>query len=187
LHTVINDLKGTTAAIIAADEFEDLELFHPMYRLQEEGVKTIVIGLTMDIIKGKKGYSITPNSSIDEVNAEKFDFLIVPGGKSPEKLRLNQKILRFVKEFDTQGKPIAAICHAGQVLASAGIVKNRTLTCVAGIRDDMTNAGARYVDQAVVTDGNLVTSRIPSDLPEFARAMMEVFRKPRLFQAPRPM
>jgi len=183
---VSNDLKGKTVAIIAADEFEDLELFHPLYRLQEEGIKTIVIGLTMDPIKGKKGYSITPNASIDEVNAEKFDFLVVPGGKSPEKLRLNQKILRFVKDFDTQGKPIAAICHAGQVLASAGIVKNRTLTCVAGIRDDMINAGARYVDQPVVTDGNLVTSRVPSDLPEFARAMIEVFRKPQLLHAPRP-
>jgi protease I len=105
--------------------------------LQEEGIRTIVIGLTRDPIKGKNGYSITPNTSIDDVDAENFDFLIVPGGKSPEKLRLNNKILKFVKDFDTQGKPIAAICHAGQVLASAGIVKNRTLTCVAGIRDDM--------------------------------------------------
>jgi protease I len=183
---VSNDLKGKTAAIIATDEFEDLELFHPMYRLQEEGIKTIVVGLTMDPIKGKKGYSITPNASIDEVNAKKFDFLIVPGGKSPEKLRLNQKILRFVKEFDTQGKPIAAICHAGQVLASAGIVKNRTITCVAGIRDDMINAGAHYIDKAIVIDGNLVTSRVPSDLPEFARAMIEVFRKPPLLQALKP-
>ena len=180
-----NDLKGKTAAIIATDEFEDLELFHPMYRLQEEGIKTMVIGLTRDPIKGKKGYSITPNASIDDVKAQDFDFLVVPGGKSPEKLRLNNKILRFVKDFDTQGKPIAAICHAGQVLASAGIVKNRTLTCVAGIKDDMINAGAHYVDQAAVVDGNLVTSRVPSDLPEFARAMIEVFRKPRLVQAPR--
>ncbi len=181
-----NDLTGKTAAIIATDEFEDLELFHPLYRLQEEGVRTIVIGLTKDPIMGKKGYSITPNSSIDDVDAENFDFLVVPGGKSPEKLRLNSNILRFVKDFDTQGKPIAAICHAGQVLASAGIVKNRTLTCVAGIRDDMINAGAHDVDQAVVKDGNLVTSRTPSDLPEFARAMIEVFRKPQLLQAPLP-
>ena len=180
-----NDLKGKTAAIIATDEFEDLELFHPMYRLQEEGIRTMLIGLTRDPIKGKKGYSITPNASIDDVKAQDFDFLVVPGGKSPEKLRLNSKILRFVKDFDSQGKPIAAICHAGQLLASAGIVKNRTLTCVAGIKDDMINAGAHYVDQSVVVDGNLVTSRVPSDLPEFARAMIEVFRKPRLVQAPR--
>jgi protease I len=181
-----NDLKGKVAAIIAADEFEDLELFHPLYRLQEEGIRTIVIGLTKDAIKGKKGYSITPNASIEEVKAADFDFLIVPGGKSPEKLRLNNKILRFVKDFDTQGKPIAAICHGGQVLASAGIVRNRTFTCVAGIRDDMVNAGAHYVDKAVVSDGNLVTSRVPSDLPEFAKAMIEVFRKPQLLQAPQP-
>ena len=181
-----NDLKGKTAALIATDEFEDLELFHPLYRLQEEGIRTTVIGLTRDPIKGKRGYSITPNTSIDDVDAENFDFLVIPGGKSPEKLRLNNKILKFVKDFDTQGKPIAAICHAGQVLASAGILKNRTLTCVAGIRDDMINAGARYVDKAVVSDGNLVTSRVPSDLPEFARAMIEVFRKPQLLQAPLP-
>jgi protease I len=181
---VPNDLRGKTAALIATDEFEDLELFHPMYRLQEEGIRTMVIGLTKDPIKGKKGYSITPNASIDDVKAQDVDFLILPGGKSPEKLRLNNKILRFVKDFDTQGKPIA-ICHAGQVLASAGIVKNRTLTCVAGIKDDMINAGAHYVDQAVVVDGNLVTSRIPSDLPEFAKAMIEVFRKPQLLQAQR--
>ncbi|TMI49347.1 type 1 glutamine amidotransferase [Candidatus Bathyarchaeota archaeon] len=170
---------------MVADEFEDLELFHPLYRLQEEGISTVVIGLTKEPVKGKKGYSITPNASIDEVNSGNFDFLVVPGGKSPEKLRLNNEILRFVKDFDRQGKPIAAICHAGQVLASTGIVKNRTLTCVAGIRDDMINAGAHYVDQPVVVDGNLVTSRVPSDLPEFARAMIEVFRKPRLVQAPR--
>ena len=157
-----------------------------MYRLQEEGIKTVVIGLTKDPIKGKKGYSITPSARIDDVKAEDFDFLVVPGGKSPEKLRLNDKILRFVRDFDNQAKPIAAICHAGQVLASAGIVRNRTLTCVAGIRDDMINAGARFVDKPVVTDGNLVTSRVPSDLPEFARAMLEVFRKPQLLQAPQP-
>jgi len=86
---VPNDLKGKTAAFIVADEFEDLELFHPLYRLQEEGIGTVVIGLTKDPIKGKKGYSITPSASIDEVNAENFEFLVVPGGKSPEKLRLN--------------------------------------------------------------------------------------------------
>jgi len=181
----MTELKGKRAAIIAADEFEDLELFHPMYRLQEEGVKTVVIGLTKDPIRGKRGYSIQPDTTIEEVSARDFDFLIVPGGKSPERLRLNDKVLEFVEGFDKQGKPIAAICHAGQVLASAGIVKNRTLTCVASIRDDMINAGAHYVDKAVVTDGNLVTSRIPSDLPEFARAMIEVFGKPRLLQVSR--
>lgn len=180
-----NELKGKKAAIIAADEFEDLELFHPMYRLQEEGVTTVVIGLSRETVKGKRGYSITPTVSIDEVKSDDFDFLVIPGGKSPERLRLNNKVLRFVKDIDSQAKPIAAICHAGQVLSSAGIIEGRTLTCVAGIRDDMINAGAHYIDQAVVTDGNLVTSRVPSDLPEFARAMMDVFRKPRLLQAPR--
>src|SRR5438445_11378894 len=153
-----------------------------MYRLQEEGLKPLAIRLTWGSIKGKKGYSITPSASIDEVNAESFDFLVVPGGKSPEKLRLNKKILKFVRDFDAQGKPIAAICHAGQVLASAGIVKNRTLTCVAGIRDDMINAGAHYVDRPVVRDRNLVTSRVPSDLQDFARHMIEMLKERRLVQ-----
>lgn len=178
-------LKGKKAAIIAADEFEDLELFHPMYRLQEEGIETAVIGLTKDQIKGKRGYPITPQATIDQVNARDFDLLVVPGGKSPERLRLNSKLLEFVRDFDRQGKVIAAICHAGQVLASAGIVKGRTVTCVAAIRDDMVNAGAHYVDKPAVRDGNLVTSRIPSDLPEFAKLTIEALTKPQLVQVSR--
>ncbi len=178
-------LKGKRAAIIAADEFEDLELFHPMYRLQEEGIETVLVGLTMEQIKGKKGYSITPQATIDQANARDFDLLIVPGGKSPEKLRLNSKLLEFVRDFDRQGKVIAAICHAGQVLASAGIVKGRTMTCVAGIRDDMISAGAHYVDKPAVRDGNLVTSRVPGDLPEFARLTMEALLRPQLVQTAR--
>ena len=173
------------AAIIAADEFEDLELFHPMYRLQEEGVATVVIGLNTEPVKGKKGYTIKPDLTIDQAEVADYDMLVVPGGKSPEKLRLNQKILSFVRQFDREGKPIAAICHAGQVLASAGIVKGRTLTCVPGIRDDMINAGANYVDKPVVVDKNLVTSRVPPDLPDFAKAMVEALKMPRLVQTVR--
>lgn len=178
-------LKGKRAAIIAADEFEDLELFHPMYRLQEEGVETVIIGLTRDQIKGKKGYPVTPQATIDQVSARDFDLLVVPGGKSPEKLRLSPKMLEFVRDFDKQGKVIAAICHAGQILASAGIIKGRTMTCVAGIRDDVVNAGAHYVDKPAVRDGNLVTSRVPSDLPEFARLTIEALVKPQLLPTPR--
>lgn len=178
-------LKGKRAAIIAADDFEDLELFYPMYRLQEEGVDTVVVGLTKDQIKGKRGYPITPQMTVDQANPKDFDLLVVPGGKSPERLRLNSKMVEFVKAFDQQGKVIAAICHAGQVLASAGIVKGRTMTSVAGIRDDMINAGARYVDRPAVRDNNLVTSRVPPDLPEFARLMIEALQTPQLLEAPR--
>ena len=178
-------LKGKKAAIIAADEFEDLELFHPMYRLQEGGIETTIIGLTKDQIKGKKGYTIAPQLTIEQANAGDFDLLVVPGGNSPERLRLNSKLLDLVRDFDRQGKVIAAICHAGQVLASAGIVKGRTVTCVAAIRDDMVNAGAHYVDKPAVRDGNLVTSRIPSDLPEFAKLTIETLTKPELVQVSR--
>jgi protease I len=182
---MVATLKGKRAAIIAADEFEDLELFYPMYRLQEEEVETIVVGLTRDQIKGKRGYPITPQMTVDQANAKDFELLVVPGGKSPEKLRLNIKMLDFVRAFDKQGKVIAAICHAGQVLASAGIVKGRTMTCVEGIRDDLINAGARYVDKPVVRDNNLVTARVPPDLPEFAKVMIEALQKPQLLEAPR--
>jgi len=177
-------LRGKRAAFVAADEFEDLELFHPMYRLQEEGIKTVLVGLTKDQIKGKRGYSITPEILIDQANAKDFDLLVVPGGKSPERLRLNTKLLEFVRDFDRQGKVIAAICHAGQVLASAGIVKGRTITCVAAIRDDMVNAGAHYVDKAAVRDGNLVTSRVPGDLPEFAKLTIDALQRPQLAPIP---
>ncbi len=178
-------LKGKKAAIVAADEFEDLELFYPMYRLREEGIETVVVGLTKDQIKGKKGYPVTPQATIDQVNARGFDLLVVPGGKSPERLRLNSTLLEFVRDFDRQGKVIAAICHAGQVLASAGIVRGRTMTCVAAIRDDVINAGARYIDRPAVRDGNLVTSRVPSDLPEFAKLTIEALMKPQLVQVSR--
>lgn len=177
-------MKARRAAIIAADDFEDLELFYPMYRSQEEGIETTLVGLVKDPIRGKRGYSITPQATIGEVRSEDFDMLIIPGGKSPERLRLNSDILEFVRDFDRQGKLIAAICHAGQVLASAGIVKGRTMTCVAGIRDDVINAGARYVDKSVVRDGNLVTSQVPPDLPDFARAMIEAL-SPQLVQVTR--
>ena len=176
------ELKGKKAAIIVANDFEDLELFHPMYRLQEEGVETVLIGLNRNPVTGKRGYSIQPTIAIDEANSADFDILVVPGGKSPERLRLNEKILAFVRDFDSHHKPIAAICHAGQVLASAGIVKGRTLTCVQGIRDDMINAGANYVDRSVVRDKNLVTSRVPSDLPDFVGQMIKLLREPRLVQ-----
>ncbi len=170
----MTDLKGRKAAIIVADEFEDLELYYPMYRLQEEGVQTVVVGLSEKTIKGKHEYSIVPDITIDRANARDFDILVVPGGKSPERLRLNSRILDFVREFDRAGKPIAAICHAGQVLASAAIVKGRKMTCVESIRDDMINAGADYVDRSVVRDRNLVTSRVPKDLPDFGKTMIQV-------------
>lgn len=178
-------MSAKKVAIIAADEFEDLELFHPMYRLQEEGVETVVVGLSTEPIKGKKGYTIKPNLTIDQADASDYDILVLPGGKSPERLRLNPKVLSFVRQFDREGKPIAAICHAGQVLVSAGIVKGRTLTCVPGIRDDMINAGAHYFDRPIVVDKNLVTSRAPPDLPDFARAIVDAVRTPRLLQTAR--
>jgi len=112
------------------------------------------------------------------VRAVEFDFLVVPGGKSPERLRLNNRILEFVRDFDRSGKPIAAICHAGQVLASAGILRGRRMTCVESIRDDMINAGADYVNSPVVRDRNLVTSRVPKDLADFGRTMIQLFSEP---------
>ncbi|HZY94595.1 MAG TPA: type 1 glutamine amidotransferase domain-containing protein [Candidatus Bathyarchaeia archaeon] len=174
----MGDLRGRRAAIIVADEFEDLVLFYPMYRLQEEGIQIVVVGFNEKPVKGKHEYSITPDKTIDQVSANEFDFLVVPGRKSPERLRLNSSILEFVWEFDRRGKPIAAICHAGQVLASAGILIGRRMTCVESIRDDMMNAGANYANAPVVRDRNLVTSLTPKDLADFGRQMVQVFSEP---------
>src|SRR2546428_13028915 len=115
---MVDALKGKRAAIIAADDFEDLELFHPMYRLQEEGGEPVVVGLNRTPAKGKKGYTVEPALSIHEADAADFDLLLVPGGKSPETLRLREYDLGFAREIDKQAKPIAAIWHAVQGLSS---------------------------------------------------------------------
>ena len=165
-------------AFLATNGYEDLELHYPRIRLIEEGYEIELISLTKREIKGKWGYPIMPNKKIDEVNPQDYDGVIIPGGtKNPDYLRRNKKILEFVSKINEQGKLIGAICHAGWVLISAKVVKDREATSYFAIRDDMINAGVKFRDEPVVVDGNLITSRMPDDLPQFMRAVLKFLAK----------
>jgi protease I len=165
-------------AILATDGYEDLELHYPRIRLIEAGYNVELISLTKREIKGKWGYPIMPHKKIDDVNPDDYDGVIVPGGtKNPDYLRRNKKVLDFVAKINEKGKLVAAICHAGWVLISAKVVKDREATSYYAIRDDMINAGVKFRDSPVVIDGNLITSRMPDDLPQFMKAVLEFLSK----------
>ncbi len=161
------------ALILTAEGFEDSELLYPMYRLQEEGVDVDIAGPERGTVTGKHGYEVQAGMGFDEAKAEDYDLLVIPGGKGPETVRLNENAVSVTRQMMEHGKPVAAICHGGQVLISAGVLEGRKATCWQGIRDDVKAAGAEYADEEVVVDGNLITSRCPSDLPAFSREMMQ--------------
>ncbi|MCX6742227.1 MAG: type 1 glutamine amidotransferase [Candidatus Pacearchaeota archaeon] len=161
-------------AVLCEKYFQDLELLYPKYRLLEADHKVTLVGIEKVQYTGKHGYPIQADISIDNVSAKEFDAIVIPGGWAPDYLRRNNKVLQLVAEMNKQKKPIAAICHGGWVLASANILKGRTATCFIAIKDDIINAGAKYIDKAVVVDGNLITSRTPDDLPAF---MIELLKK----------
>ena len=135
--------------ILAADDFEDMELLYPLFRLREEDVAVTVAGMDDDPVRGKKGYGpLAVDTTVGQVAADDFDALVIPGGYAPDKLRRSETVLDLVRAFDSAAKPIAFICHAGWVPISAKIIKGRRATSVGAIRDDMVNAGADWVDQA---------------------------------------
>lgn len=142
--------------------------------MNEAGYETELISLHRREIKGKHGYPIKPDKLIREVNPNDYNGVIIPGGtKNPDYLRRNKDILDFVSKINEQGKLVGAICHAGWVLISAKIVRGRKATSYFAIKDDMLNAGAIFVDSSVVIDNNLITSRMPNDLPDFMKAVLE--------------
>jgi len=166
-------LAGKRVAVLAENSYEDLELWYPLLRMREEGAETFVVGTgSSSSYTSKHGYPITVDAEADTVSASQFDAVVVPGGFAPDRLRRYPAVLKLVKEADEQGKIIGAICHAGWVLVSAQVLKGRTVTSVKAIKDDIVNAGANWVDQEVVRDGNIVTSRTPEDLPAFCREMI---------------
>ncbi len=165
-------LKGKRVLFFAAPLYEDLELWYPKIRLEEEGAATVVAGLGEPSYQGKRGYPITPDTTVDKVAARDFDALVIPGGYAPDILRRHQKVLDLTREIFEAGKPVAYICHAGWVPISAGIVKGRRGTSVRAIKDDLVNAGMIWEDSPVVVDGNMITSRTPADLGPFCRAII---------------
>lgn len=169
------ELKGKKVAILAENLYEELELWYPYYRLKEEGAEVLLVGSgSSDSYTGKHGYPVKVNTTADKVKAEDFDAVVVPGGYAPDYMRRYPAMLKLVREVYGQGKLVAAICHAGWVLASAGLLKGKRVALYHSIRDDVVNAGAEYINTEVVRDGNLITSRKPDDLPAFMR---EIIRK----------
>jgi protease I len=164
--------------IIATDGFEQVELTDPKQALEDAGIETTVASPEAGEIKGWKftdwGDSVKVDQTLDQVNADEFDALLLPGGQiNPDKLRLEEKAVSLVKQFADAGKPIAAICHGPWLLVEADVVKGKTVTSWPSIRTDLRNAGAQVVDQEVAVDGQFITSRKPDDIPAFSKALIE--------------
>jgi protease I len=166
-------LTGKRVLIFAANYYEELELWYPKIRLEEEGAATVVAGVGEQVYHGKRGsYPVTVDAQVEDVRAADFHGLVIPGGYAPDILRRHARVLSLTREIFTAGKPVAFICHAGWVPISAGIVKGRRGTSVGAIRDDLINAGMHWEDAEVVVDGNLISSRTPADLPAFMKALI---------------
>jgi protease I len=172
------DLRGNTIGILVEDQHEDIELWYPLLRLREAGAKVVVIGMEKGKrYMGKRGYPIAADVSVAQTSAESLSALIIPGGYAPDRMRIHAELIDLVRDVNAQGKVVAMICHAGWVGISAGIVAGKRATSVRPIRDDMINAGTEWVDEEVVVDENLITSRTPWDLPAFCRAIIEKLEK----------
>jgi protease I len=175
-----DNLSGKKVAILAADGFEEVELTKPRKALDEAGAKTSVISIKSGKIQGMnhadKGAMVAVDQTLAEAKPQDFDALMIPGGlMNPDALRSSKEALEFVRHFFREGKPVAAICHAPWVLIDAGVVRGRTLTSWPAIKTDVRNAGGNWVDQKVVVDNGLVTSRKPDDIPAFNEKMIEEF------------
>ena len=166
--------------ILVGPEYEDLEVWYPKLRLEEAGYAVQLAGLgDTPEYRGKHGYPCKVDGRIADFPATGLAGILAPGGWAPDKIRRDPEALKRVREIDQAGKMVATICHGPWVLISAGIVRGRRMTSTVGIRDDVINAGAEWVDQPAVIDRNLVSARVPKDLPAFGKAMLEVLGKQR--------
>jgi len=164
------------ALIISAENFEDSELLVPYYRLKEEGFHVDIASMKKGQIKGKHGYEVEVNKTLREIAPDDYDILILPGGKAPAAIRKEKEAIEVARDFFQKNKPVSAICHGPQTLITAGLLKGRHATCYRSVAQEMRDAGAIYEDKEVVVDGNLITSRQPSDLPAFLREMMKAIK-----------
>ncbi len=166
-------LTGKKVVILTEDMVNDLEFWVPYYRLKEAGVEVTVVGTEAGkTYAGKGGLPSKAEAAADEVQAEDFQGVVIPGGYAPDHMRRNPAMVRLVRDFFHQGKVVAAICHAGWMLASADVLAGRMVTSFFAIKDDLVHAGAEWVDREVVVDGSLITSRNPDDLPAFMKAIL---------------
>lgn len=160
------------ALIISADHFEDSELLLPYYRLKEAGVAVDVASISRSKIHGKHGYEVEATKALRDINPDEYDLLVLPGGKAPSTIRHEKSALDISRHFFARNKPVAAICHGPQILISAGVLNGKRATGFHTIAQEIIDAGAQYEDKEVVVDGNLITSRVPSDLPAFMREII---------------
>lgn len=165
-------LNGKKIAILLAEGVEDLEFYVPMMRLQEEGAEVLAAGLDLKTIRGKNGLEITPGTRIDTLKPDELFAIILPGGWSPDKLRRYRMVTDLVRAMDESGKVIGVICHGGLIAISAKIVAGHRVTGSLGIKDDIVNAGATWVDEPAFRDGNQVWGRVVADIPDFCRELV---------------
>jgi len=168
-------LEGQTIGVFVAPGFEDLEFWVPVMRLREEGARLLVIGIDRETVSGKHCLTAKPDVAAREVESASLAGLVIPGGWAPDKLRRDPDVLRLVRDCNEAGKTIGVICHAGWVAASAGIVRGKRFTGSRGIKDDLENAGATWVDEPAFREGSLVWGRVVEDIPDFCRELVAAF------------
>jgi len=171
------DLRNAVFAVLVEQDYQDLEVWYPVYRLRETGAEVLLVGTgSAEVYTSKHGHiPAKVDRTADQVKESELTGLIIPGGWAPERLRQSSSVRNLVRDMFRKDKPVACICHGGWVLASAEVVKGRHLTSFPGIKDDLINAGAKWEDAEVVVDGNLITSRRPDDLPAFMREFIGLF------------
>jgi len=169
----MNELQGKRAAILVEQQYQELEVWYPFYRLREAGCHVSLVGPEKDkTYPSKLGYPAVSEQSIHQVTASDFDAVVIPGGFAPDFMRRTSAMIQFVADMHARGKVLAAICHGPWVLCSTKALRGKRATCFFAIKDDVINAGAEYVDAEVVRDGNLITSRKPDDLPAFTSTLI---------------
>jgi len=171
------ELQGKRIAILLEDLYNEVEFWYPYYRLKEAGANVTIVGNGAKEYHSKIGLPAPGGTAAEKVKPADFDAVVVPGGYAPDRMRRSPAMVALVRGCFQEGKIVAAICHAGWMLASAGILQGKNATCFSSIKDDVINAGARYADQEVVRDGNLITSRAPDDLPAFCREIIKALSK----------
>jgi protease I len=168
------ELQGKRAAVLVEQVYQEMEVWYPVYRLREAGCKVTLVGPEAgQSYPSKLGYPVKSDKAARDVSANDFDILIIPGGYAPDHMRRCEAMIRLASTMAEQGKVVAAICHGPWLLCSTQALKGRKVTCFMSIKDDVVNAGGQYVDEEVVRDGNIITSRKPDDLPAFLRTILQ--------------
>ncbi len=170
---MVRRLEGLRACVFAAEGVEDLEYYVTLMRLQEEGVAVDTVALSLGTFHGKNGLAVTPDLTVEQAAGIEYDVIVLPGGWAPDKLRRSRAVLEIIRSRYAAGAVIGAICHGPWLLASADLVRGRRATGSLGIKDDLVNAGAEWVDEGAFTDGQLVWGRVVADIPDFCHALVE--------------